>query len=134
MEHQNSSGCRECSNGHNFLLVAGRSARCSGGSAVAAGTWAAAGGSSVSGGPGLRERRNSATGAGIEHDSGCTTEIEPARTLRLRSRTLQETEPSGTPVSTAEKFPSHFLAIREPRRGVFGLYLLRLHHRGAAIV
>jgi hypothetical protein len=26
MEHQDSSGCRECSNGNNFLLVAGRSA------------------------------------------------------------------------------------------------------------
>ncbi len=29
MEHQDSSGCRECSNGNNFLLVARRSARCS---------------------------------------------------------------------------------------------------------
>ena len=61
MEHQNSSGCRECSNGNNFLLVAGRSARCSGGAATAAGTRSVAGGSAASDGPGLRERRNSAT-------------------------------------------------------------------------
>jgi transposase len=51
MEHQDSSGCRECSNGNNFLLVARRSARCSGGPATAAGVRPAAGRSSVGHGP-----------------------------------------------------------------------------------
>jgi DDE family transposase len=37
MEHQNSSGCRECSNGNSVLLVARRSARRSGRPATAAG-------------------------------------------------------------------------------------------------
>jgi hypothetical protein len=57
MEHQDSSGCRKCSNGHNLLLVAWRSARCSGGPATAAGTGAAAGRSSAGDGSCLRERR-----------------------------------------------------------------------------
>src|SRR5262249_937047 len=55
----------QCSNGHNFLLVPGRSARCSGGPA---------------------------TGAGIEHDPGRTAQVKPTPTLGLRSRTLQETQ------------------------------------------
>ena len=53
MEHQNSSGCRECSNGYNFLPVAGRSARCSGGPATSAGARTAAGRSSAGDGPGV---------------------------------------------------------------------------------
>ena len=81
MEHQNSSGCRECSNGHNFLLVAGRSARCSGGPATVVGTRSAAGRSSAGDGPGLRERRNPATGAEIEHDPGRTAPVKPTLTL-----------------------------------------------------
>src|SRR6516165_7662211 len=56
MEHQNSYGCRECSHGNNFLLVARRSTRRSRGSAIAAGVGSAAGGSSAGNGPGLRER------------------------------------------------------------------------------
>ena len=134
MEHQNSSGCRECSNGNNFLLVARRSPRCSGGPATAAGTRSAAGRSSAGDGPGLRKRRNPATGAGVEHDSGGSTQIEPARTLGLRSRALQETEPGGAPVLTAERLPSNLFALRETRRCISGLHLLRLHHRGSAIV
>src|SRR5215472_3521395 len=81
MEHQDSSGCRECANGNNLLLISWRSARCSGGSATAAGVGATAGGSSTGDGPGVRERRNPATGLGNEHDSGGAAEIEPARTL-----------------------------------------------------
>jgi len=81
MEHQDSSGCRECSNGNNFLPVARRSARCSGGSAIIAGVGSDAGRSSAGDGSGLRKRRDTATGAGNEHDSGGSTEIEPARTL-----------------------------------------------------
>jgi transposase len=92
MEHKDSSGCRECSNGNNLLLVARRSARRSGGPATAAGVRSAAGRSSVGHGPGLRKRRNSAIGAEVEHDSGGSTQIEPARTPGLRSRTLQETQ------------------------------------------
>src|SRR5215469_12245539 len=134
MEHQNSFGCRECSNGNNFLLVAGRSARCSGGTATAAGTRSAAGGSSAGDGPGLRERRNPATGAGIEHDPGGATQIEPARTMGLRSRTVQKTQPGGALISTVERLPPHLLAVRETRRSVSALYLLRLHHRGFTIV
>src|SRR5258708_1491918 len=134
MEHQDSSGCRECSNGNNFLLVARRSARCSGGPSTAAGTRSAAGRSSAADGPGLRRRRNPAVGAGDEHDSGGSTQIESARTLGLRSRTLQETQPGGAPVSTTERLPPHLLALRETRRCVPSLYLLCLHHRGSTIV
>jgi hypothetical protein len=54
--------------------------------------------------------------------------------LGLRSRTLQETEPDRAPVSTPERLPPHFFALRETRRCVSGLYLLCLHHRGPAIV
>jgi transposase len=56
MEHQDSSGCRECSNGNNFLLVARRSARRSGGPATTAGTRSAARRGSTGDGPGLRKR------------------------------------------------------------------------------
>src|SRR5258708_30882856 len=111
MEHQDSSGCRECSNRNNFLLVARRSARCSGGPATTVGVRSAAGRSSAADGPGLRRRRNPATGAGVEHDSGGSTQIESARTLGLRSRTLQEAQPDRTPVSTTERLPPHLLAL-----------------------
>lgn len=53
MEHQDSSGCRECSNGDNFLSVGWRSARCAHGPATAAGTRAHASGSSTRYGQGL---------------------------------------------------------------------------------
>src|SRR5271154_4719471 len=56
MEYQDSSGCRECSNGNNLLLVARRSARCSGGPTTAARVGATAGRGSTSDGPGLRRR------------------------------------------------------------------------------
>ncbi len=38
MEHQDSSGCRGCSNGHNLRPVAGQRARCAGRTGVAEGT------------------------------------------------------------------------------------------------
>src|SRR6202789_2275589 len=128
MEHQDSSGCRECSNGNNFLLVAWRSARCANGPATTAGARAAAGRSSAGDGPGIRKRRNPAVGAGVEYDSGGSTQIEPARTLGLRSRTLQETQPSGASVSTVKRLPPRFFSFRETRRCVSGLHLLRIHH------
>ena len=55
MEHQDSSGCRECSHGHNFLPVTGRSPRRSGGPTITAGPRSPAGGSSAADGPGLRK-------------------------------------------------------------------------------
>src|SRR5258708_31304911 len=111
MEHQDSSGCRECSNGNNFLLVTRRSTRCSSGPATAAGAGSAAGRSSAADGPGLRRRPNPAVGAGDEHDSGGSTQIESARTLGLRWRTLQETQPGGAPVSTTERLPPRSLLL-----------------------
>lgn len=39
MDHQDSSGCRGCSNGHNVRLVAGPGRRCSRGTQAAAATW-----------------------------------------------------------------------------------------------
>jgi transposase len=47
MEHQDSSGCRECSNGHNLLSVARPGPRCSCRPGTAARTGAAAGRSSA---------------------------------------------------------------------------------------
>src|SRR5205823_5732594 len=107
---------------------------CTRGPSTTAGTRSAAGRSSAADGSGLRRRRNSAVGAGDEHDSGGSTQIESARTLGLRPRTLQETQPNRTPVSTTERLPPHFFALRETRRCVSGLYLLCLHHRGSTIV
>src|ERR1700744_124449 len=99
MEHQNSSGCRECSNGNNFLLIAWRDARCPSGAPTTTGARAAAGPSSAGDGPGIRRRRNPAVGDGVEYDSSGSTQIEPARTLGLRPRTLQETQPNRASVS-----------------------------------
>jgi len=58
MEHQDSSGCRECSNGNNFLFVARRSARRSDGPATTAGVRSAAGRSSTGDGPGAMKPGN----------------------------------------------------------------------------
>src|SRR5271165_2544693 len=134
MEHQNSSGCRECSNGNNFLLIAWRNARCPSGAATTTGAGAASGPSSAGDGPGIRRRRNPAVGDGVEYDSSGSTQIEPVRTLGLRPRTLQETQPNRASVSPTERIPPHLFSFRETRRCVSGLRLFRIHRRGSAIV
>jgi transposase len=58
MEHQDSSGCRGCSNGHNFRLVAGPRTRCAGGPRTVARTRSDAGRPAVIDGSGLRRRRD----------------------------------------------------------------------------
>ena len=69
---------------------------------------------------------------GFEHDSDGSTQIQPTRTLGLRSRTLHETQPSGAPVPTVERLPLHFSSFE--KRCVSGLHLLCIYHRGSAIV
>ena len=54
MEHQDSSGCRECSNGHHLRSLAGQCPRRSAGTGLAKGTWADAGWTSPADGQSLR--------------------------------------------------------------------------------
>src|SRR5271155_956343 len=70
MEHQDSYGCRECSNGHNLRPVAGQRARCAGGAGAARGAGARARKGLPADGPRLRGRRNPPTGARPGHGSG----------------------------------------------------------------
>jgi transposase len=70
MEHQDSYGCRECSNGHNLLPLAGQRARCAGGPGPADGVRADAEGSLHADGSRLRGQGNQAIGARPGHDSG----------------------------------------------------------------
>ena len=52
--HQDSSGCRECSNGHHLRSLAGQCSRRSAGTGLAKGTWADAGWTSPADGQSLR--------------------------------------------------------------------------------
>src|ERR1039457_4085313 len=68
MEHQDSSGCRECSNGHNLRPVARQRSRCARRTRPADRTWAYAGRPADVDGSGLRGRRDQTTGAQPGHD------------------------------------------------------------------
>src|SRR5277367_3332264 len=70
MEHQDSYGCRECSNGHNFRPLAGQRAQRAGGTGAACGAGPDAGKALPADGPRLRGRRNPPAGARPGHGSG----------------------------------------------------------------
>ncbi len=63
IEHQDSYGCRGCSNGHNVRAVAWQRARCAPRTGVAVATAAHAGRPAHADGSRLRGRRNTPTGA-----------------------------------------------------------------------
>ena len=88
MEHQDSYGCRECSNGHNLRSLAGQRARRAGGAGAAGRAGADAGKAMPADGPRLRGRRNPPTGARSGHGSGGTAEVQPDRAVGIRPRPL----------------------------------------------
>ncbi len=70
MEHQDSYGCRECSNGHKLRAVARPSLRREAGPPVAGRHRTAARAPASDHGSRLRRQRNAATGAGFRLDPG----------------------------------------------------------------
>src|SRR5271154_3033319 len=92
MEHQDSYGCRECSNGHNLRSLAGQCARRAGGTGAALGTGADAGKALPADGSRLRGRRDPPAGARPGYGSGGAAEVQPDRALGIRSRPVQETQ------------------------------------------
>src|SRR5277367_5600835 len=133
MEHQDSYGCRECSNGHNVCSISGQRSRRSGGSGAALGAGADAGKALPADGSCLRGRRNPPTGARPGHDSGGSAQVQSDRAVGVRPRPVQETQPDRAALPQAQRLPPHLLPIRETRRRLRRLSLLRTYRRGAEI-
>jgi len=86
MEHQGSSGCRECSNGHNLRAVSWQRPRCTRRTRPADRAWSDAGGSADADGSRLRGRRDQAAGAQPRHGPHRPSQVQPHRTVGIRSR------------------------------------------------
>ncbi len=81
MEHQGSSGCRECSNGDNLRVVARQRSRCTRRTRPVDRTWSHAGGLADADGSRLRGRRDQAAAAQPGHDPGGSAQVKPHRAM-----------------------------------------------------
>src|SRR5271155_5108689 len=126
MEHQDSYGYRECSNGHKVCSISGQRPRRARGSGAALGAGADAGKALPADGSCLRGRRNPPTGARPGHDSGGAAEVQSDRAVGVRPRPVQETQPDRAALPQAQRLPPHLLPIRETRRRLRRLSLLPL--------
>src|SRR6476620_11134209 len=132
MEHQDSYGCRGCSNGHSVCFVARPRARCAARARVAGRVGSYAGGPPIVDGSRLRRRCNPTVGARSGNDSGSPAEVQPAAAMGVRSRCLQEAQRDRKIVPQAQRLPPHLLPLRKTRRRLFGVPLLCAHRRSAA--
>src|SRR5271156_4190427 len=133
MEHQDSYGYRECSNGHKVCSISGQRPRRARGSGAALGAGADAGKALPADGSCLPGRRNPPTGARPGHDSGGAAEVQSDRAVGVRPRPVQETQPDRAALPQAQRLPPHLLPIRETRRRLRRLSLLRAYRRGTEI-
>src|SRR5271169_536912 len=133
MEHQDSYGCRECSNGHNVCSISGQRPRRARGSGAALGAGADAGKALPADGSCLPGRRNPPTGARSGHDSGGAAEVQSDRAVGVRPCPVQETQRDRAALPQAQRLPPHLLPIRETRRRLRRLSLLRAYRRGTEI-
>jgi transposase len=84
MDHQDSSGCRECSNGYNLGLVARQCARCTLRSAVVARSGTDARGTADDYVQSLRRGQNAADGARLGYDPHRSAQIHARRSLGIQ--------------------------------------------------
>ena len=127
MEHQDSSGCRECSNGHNVRAVAGPSARRAARTRSVGGLRPVARADAAVNGRRLCRRTDSSTGVGLRMDSRGSAAAQQRSAVGLRSRALSSTQSGRTTVSATERLSSHLLSFRQARRRLSRLPDLRPH-------
>src|ERR1700686_4732236 len=134
MEHQDSYGCRECSNGHKLRAVSRPSLRCQAGPPVAGRHRTAASAPASDHGSSLRRQRNPPTGAGFRLYPGSSPQEQSSATVAVRQGPLPQAERSGTALSPTQGLPSHLLSLRQTRRPLSWISQLRLNRRGPTIV
>jgi len=106
MEHQDSYGCRECSNSDNLRPLAGQRARRARGTGAAlrAGADAQSAWAVAADGPRLRGRRDPPVGARPGHGSGGAAEVQPHRAVGVRPRPVQKAQRDRAALPPTESF------------------------------
>src|ERR1017187_2657969 len=134
MEHQDSYGCRECSNGHKLRALARPSLRCQAGPPSAGRHRTAARAPASDHGSRLRRQRNPATGAGFRFYPGGSPQKQSPGTVAVRQGPLSQAQRSGTIVSPTQRLSAHLLPLRQTRRPFSWISQLRLNRRSPTIV
>ena len=134
MDHEDSYGCRGCSNGSELRAFSRPSARCPCGASPSEGVvWAATTlpahhGSSVGG------QRDSTTGAGTWLHSCRASHGHTRFALALQQSLVSPSQRDRAAASSAQRLSPRLQPFRQARHHVHGVPDLRTHRRGLAIV
>jgi hypothetical protein len=134
LDHQDSSGCRGCSNGHNVCALARAGGRRPRGPGAAQPARRAQPPAAPDHGPRLRGQRDTPAGARPALHPGRAAPVHPRLSVGVRPPDIQAPQRGGAAIPQAQGLPAHLLALRQARPHVHRLHQLRTDRRWTEVV